>query len=70
MGKEKKSTSAEGELIIWEEEGGNCSPYIGVRPTGNDELSIEDLIEKLIPGIEMGAGRKGVNVRVTFEIID
>jgi hypothetical protein len=61
--------SAEGELIVWEEEGGYCSPYLGLKPEEGDEVSFEELIERLIPGVVMSGGKKGVRIRLTLEIL-
>jgi len=60
--------SASGELIVWEEEGGYGAPYFGVS-TASGEVSLEDLMTKLLPKMEMNGGKQGVEIKVTLEII-
>jgi len=60
--------SALGELTIWEEEGGYCSPAISVKTEGG-EISIEDLIEQVIPGCPMSGGGTGHRVEITVRLI-
>ena len=62
------SGSALGELTIWEEEGGYCSPAISVK-TEVGEISIEGLIEQVIHGCPMNGGRTGHRVEITVRLI-
>lgn len=57
-----------GELIVWEEEGGYCSPYLAIF-AGNDEVSFEGMIEKILPDLSMSGGHQGVTVKVTIEVV-
>jgi hypothetical protein len=60
--------SAIGELVVWEEEGGYCTPAISIK-TDAGEVSLEEMVEKLIPGIKMGGGAKGVMIEVTMRLL-
>lgn len=60
--------SAIGELVVWEEEGGYCTPAIRLKTT-DGEVSLDEMVEKLIPGIEMGGGKKGIIIEVNMRVI-
>ena len=63
------SCSASGELVVWSEEGGHCSPYLALD-TGEWEVTFEDLLLKLFPEMEMCGGKKGHRIKVSIEILE
>ena len=60
--------SALGDLVIWEEEGGWCSPRVCVK-TADGEVSISELVTEVIPGCPMGGGKTGHRVEITVRLI-
>ena len=61
--------SAFGELVVWEEEGGYCTPYLALN-TDAGEVSFEDLLLNLFPEMEMDGGKKGHRIKVSIEILE
>ena len=58
-----------GELCIWANEGGYCSPTISIKPKDGDDTTIEEMIELIAPGIDFCGGAQGIQVRITIERI-
>lgn len=63
------AVAAIGELVVWEEEGGYCTPMIRIKTEHNGKVSLDEMVEKLIPGIVMSGGAKGIIVEVTMRVI-
>ena len=57
-----------GELIIWEEGGGYSTPSVRVK-TANEEISIAELIERVIPGCPMKGGNTGYVVDLSLSVL-
>lgn len=63
-----KGFSAIGELIVWSNEGGYCDASIIIE-TPSGQVSMEEIIENLLPGIEMDGGKKGVVIQIDVRVM-
>jgi len=65
----KMSCSASGELIVWEEDGGYCSPYLALE-TEEGKVSFEELLLKLFPEMDMFGGKKRHRIKVSIDVLE